>query len=592
METTVKIDIDAPVPMRDGTVLRANIYQTASEEPQPVLLTRLPYGKDLVLGTGFLDPVRAAQSGYIVVVQDVRGRFRSEGEFEPFTHEFEDGYDTVEWCARLPGCNGQVGMFGASYFGMTQWQAALENPPHLKALFPAISWGNYFNGTLMRGGAYEWGLWSHWVTDTLAVDGVVRKWRHNPLQLRAAIMELVGKMDTLVDEGYQILPLKDMKGLEDAAPYFTRMLAEPPQSLYWAHLNLTGRFDQVQVPVYLLGGWFDIFLGETLNIYRELKNAHPDPSDPNAPRLIIGPWTHGFPGNIVGDRDFGIAASGLFINYREDLTGLQLRWFNAVLQEKDREILKGPPVQIFVMGENRWRFYSDWPLPNAQMLDLYLASNGHANSRQGDGMLALSKPSHSTPDHYLYDPENPVPTLGGALLMPGLFPPGPKEQAPVESREDVLTFTTEPLEADITVIGAVSVTVFVSSSAPDTDFVARLTDVFPDGQSYNLTDGIIRASYRDANWAVPNAIRPQTMEPDRIYALTIDMWATANTFARGHRIRLDLTSSNFPRWDRNLNTGNSGADSSEMSTALQTVYHDKDHPSVLHLFQVPGMDEA
>jgi putative CocE/NonD family hydrolase len=241
------------------------------------------------------------------------------------------------------------------------------------------------------------------------------------------------------------------------------------------------------------------------------------------------------------------------------------------------------------MGENRWRFYSDWPVPGASALDLYLDSGGNANTRLGDGQLSWCPPVLGIPDHYLYNPEDPVPTLGGALLMPGLFPPGPKEQAPVEARQDVLSFTSEKLTEDLTVLGPVSLTLFVSSSAPDTDFVARLIDVFPDGKAYNLTDGIIRASYRQVNWADPTSIRAHLLESDQIYSLTIDLWATANTFMRNHRIRLDIASSNFPRWDRNLNTGNSGIETAQMSTAQQTIYHDNGHPSVLHLQQVPQL---
>lgn len=582
MSNQIQVALDVPATMRDGTVLRANIYQPQGGTDLPVLLTRLPYGKDYPMGTGFLDPVRAAQEGYIVVIQDVRGRYHSEGEWEPFVAEFNDGYDTVEWCATLPGSNGKVAMFGASYFGMTQWQAAVEKPPHLVSLFPAISWGNHLNGTSRRGGAYEWGLSAYWILSVLSLDTVSRIWRNQPEQLRAALWETVHHIDSLVSKGYGTLPLADLPGLNDMAPYFKKNLAQPLDSPYWKQLNITGRFDRIRVPAYLLGGWYDIFLGETLNNFQSLKAN----SVLGSPRLIIGPWAHGFPGNVVGDQDFGLATSGLFINYREDLTALQLRWFDATVKQLPNGLTGEPPVQLFVMGENQWRYFTDWPPPEAKSFDLFLDSAGHANTSRGDGSLSVGKPVQGVPDRYLYDPMNPVPTTGGSLLMPGLFPPGPKDQSAIEARSDVMSYRTAPLSQDITVIGPVTVTLYVSSSAPDTDFVARLVDVYPDGRVYNLTDGVVRASFRNADWSKPETVQQQFLNPGQVYEVAIDLWATANTFLPGHRIGLDITSSNFPRWDRNLNTGLSGLEDAKAQVAQQTIYHDNRYLSALHLMTI------
>ncbi len=584
MPNHVHIEIDVPVAMRDGTLLRANVYQPAEGQDFPVLLTRLPYGKDFPLGTAFLDPVRAAQAGYIVVIQDVRGRYRSDGQWDPFVFEFDDGYDTVEWCANLPRSNGKVGMYGGSYFGMTQWQAAVGGPPHLASLFPAITWGNHLNGTHRRGGAFEWGLWAYWILNTLALDTVARQWRSDPAHLQRILLETVQQIDALAESGYNTLPLNQLPGIETIAPYFHRMMAEPLDSPVWNRLNITGRFDRITIPSYLLGGWYDIFLGETLNNYQLLKKNR----IPGSPRLIIGPWAHGLFSNVIGERDFGLATSAQFINYREDLTGLQLRWFDATLKSLANGLWQEPPVQVFVMGENRWRYFTDWPVPSALPLDLYLDSAGHANTRHGDGMLTPALPCQRIPDRYIYDPQNPVPTEGGALLMPGLYPQGPKDQSAIEERPDVLCYSTMPLADDVIVIGPVTLTLYIASTAPDTDFVARLVDVFPDGRAYNLTDGITRASYRGADWTNPSAIRPSLLDPHQVYALTIDLWATANTFRAGHRIRLDVTSSSFPRWDRNLNTGQSGLDSAHMASAQETIFHDLDRPSVLHLMTIPA----
>jgi putative CocE/NonD family hydrolase len=266
---------------------------------------------------------------------------------------------------------------------------------------------------------------------------------------------------------------------------------------------------------------------------------------------------------------------------------VQLRWFDAVVKRKPNGLLDEDPVLLFVMGENRWRSFADWPVPGARELLLYLDSHGSANTRMGDGRLGREVPSPYNPaDHYDYDPANPVSTAGGQHLLHGLYPRGPVDQTRVEERPDVLCYSTSPLEEDVTVVGPVTARLFAASSAVDTDFVARLVDVFPDGRAYNLTDGIIRASYRDVDYARPEATPPSLIEPGSPYAYDIDLWGTANTFKAGHRIRFEITSSNFPRWDRNLNTGESGASSARMAIAHQTILHDADHPSALRLWTV------
>ena len=578
----VIVDKHVDVAMRDGTRLKANVYRPDDGERHPVLLTRLPYGKDLGLATSLVDPIRAAERGYIVVAQDVRGRFRSEGTFTPFEDEFHDGYDTVEWAARLPGADGQVVMFGASYFGMTQWQAAVERPPHLKTLVPAITWGNFFRGAFRRGGALEWGLWLAWLLAAIAPDAVMRRHPHDPLALAAAGWQLAEEIDMLDSRGYWTLPLMDFRGLQNVVPSFYRQLQLTLDDPYWDRLNVDRYWSEMNLPVLVLGGWYDVFLGETLRAYKAFSGH----GRPFGPRLVIGPWTHGTFSGLTGDVNFGVAASGALINLREDVTALHLRWFDAVLQGRAGSWADEAPVQIFVMGENRWRYLADWPPPDAYPWNLFLHARSGANTAGGTGVLDEVPPVDEAPDRFFYDPMNPVPTVGGPLLLAGTFRPGPLDQAPVESRPDVLCYTSAPLQENVTVMGAVSVTLHAATSAPDTDFVARLVDVYPDGRAYPLTDGILRLSAREVNWDRPADSQLRPAEPHRVYELTIDLWATANTFLAGHRIRLDITSSSFPRWDRNLNTGSSGIVSSAMAIAEQHVFHDRAHPSILHLMRL------
>jgi putative CocE/NonD family hydrolase len=588
MSQRILIERDVEATMRDGTVLRANVYRPETQEPLPVLMTRLPYGKDLPLGTALLEPVKAAAAGYIVVVQDTRGRYRSGGEWTPWVNEFEDGYDTVEWAAGLPGSSGDVAMYGGSYFGETQWQAAVMQPPHLRALFPQITWTNYLNGTFRRGGALEWGVLASWHPISLLADSVVRSSAGDLAQLRAMLPRAVGLIDSLPQGRYDVLPLRDFARdepeLRELMPALFDQLEQPLDGELFRRLDVSRRFDDVRVPTYHLGGWNDLFLGETLKNYAEMRRRR-EQAGPT--RLLIAPWAHAVMTGVIGQRDYGVASSGILINYMGDLTDVQLRWFDAVVKHKPNGLLDEDPVLLFVMGENRWRSFADWPIPGANELLLYLESAGSANTRTGNGRLAQVVPPTDNPaDRYDYDPAHPVPTTGGQHLLHGLYPRGAVDQASIEERPDVLCYSTPALGEDLTVIGPVTLRLYAASSAVDTDFVARLVDVFPDGRAYNLTDGIIRASCRDVDFSRPEATAPSLIEPGRAYAYDIDLWATANTFKRGHRVRLEITSSNFPRWDRNLNTGESGVNSFRTSIAHQTILHDANHPSVLRLWTV------
>jgi putative CocE/NonD family hydrolase len=563
---SIQVEFDVAAPMRDGVQLRANVFRPNSEGRFPVLLTRLPYGKDLPLGGSILDPVQAARRGYVVIVQDTRGRFTSDGDFHPFVTEADDGVDTIAWAAGLPYSDGQVGMYGASYFGFTQWSAAVKRPPALKAMVPYVTWCDPFNGLAFRGGALELGTTAHWGL-LMGFGRLLREHRQDRQALGAAFVSLCREVDQLGASGYASLPLAEFGPFRrnPVFPSFFDRVSQPMDPVALESLTILGKYDQVEVPTFNVGGWFDIFLGDTLTNFSEMRRLG-RPS-----KLLIGPWTHTGSRNPVGEVDFGFASQSSFINLQSDLDGLQLRWFDHWLKGLDTGVLSEAPVRIFVMGANVWRDEQAWPLERAVNTPFYL---------RADGGLSSEPPDSEPPDRFTYDPRNPVPTHGGALLIAPQFPSGPVDQRRIEARPDVLTFSTPPLERDTEVIGPVKVQLWACSSAPDTDFVARLVDVHPDGRSYNLTDGIVRARYRQG-------LSESLMEIGRVYQFTIDLWATANVFKAGHRIRLHVTSSNFPRWDRNPNTGHPFGQDAELSVAQQTILHDRDHPSNVLLAVVP-----
>lgn len=567
----ITVELDVPMQLRDGVTLRANIYRPAGEGRWPVLLTRLPYGKDLPIGSALLDPVQAARRGYVVIVQDTRGTGVSAGEWYPFVHEAQDGVDTIAWAAALPCSTGQVGMYGASYFGFTQWSAAVQRPPALKAIVPFQTWRDPLNGLGSRGGALELGVNASWNLE-MGLNVLMRRHAQEPQMLAAAVYAWAAEVNALGESGYWSLPLAEFAPLrrQEVAPAFFAMISDPtdPSAEPVASGRIAPHQAGVQTASYNIGGWYDIFLGDTIASYLAMREA-------GAPaRLLIGPWSHSAQGRAVGQLDFGVAAQAGMINLQADLHSVELRWFDHWLKGIDTGMMAEPPVKIFVMGANVWRDEEEWPLARALAVPFYL----HANGR-----LGLDAPEDEAPDTYTYDPADPVPTLGGATLMPPAFPSGPYDQQGIEARPDVLVYTTGVLEHDTEVTGPVQVHLWAASSAPDTDFVARLTDVFPDGRSINLADGIVRARYRN----LAQGEGASLIEPGRPYLYRIDLWATSNVFKAGHCIRLQITSSNFPRWDRNLNTGHAFGADAELAVARQTILHDGEHPSFVLLSLVP-----
>jgi putative CocE/NonD family hydrolase len=583
VKTQVIIEKNVPCTMRDGTVLMADIYRPAEDGKYPVLLTRLPYSKDNPHYTQrFLDPIRAATQGYVVIIQDVRGRFRSDGTFEPHKTEEQDGYDTVEWAAALPYSNGKVGMYGLSYYGYTQLQAAVAKPPHLICIVPALTYNDLRDGVVAHGGATELAMSESWTLGTIVPDLLIRKHGHT-LELATAFVRLAGQINRF-EQWYQYAPVNEWPPLKElgVAEYFFDQLQTSFLDPIWEEVNVSHRFESIEVPAYHLAGWYDCFLGPTIKNFTELRKRAGTERARNGQKLIIGPWGHGVFTPVLGERSFGIHASGDWIELRGDTTSLHLRWFDHWLKGIDNKIMEEAPIKIFVMGINEWRDEWEWPLARTQYIPFYFHSDGHANTRYGDGSLKLTAPTgQEPPDTFVYDPANPVPTCGGGTLYAGIMTMGPRDQRRIEERDDVLVYTSEPLKEPLEVTGPIQVKLYASTSAVDTDFTAKLVDVQPDGTAYNLTDGIIRARYR-------HGYEEHFVTPGEIVEYTIDLWATSNVFLPGHRIRVEISSSNFPRFDRNPNTGNTLLNSAEMVPATQVIYHDASHPSHILLPVIPS----
>jgi putative CocE/NonD family hydrolase len=558
----VTVQHNASAAMRDGTKLRADIYRPKAEGKFPVLLVRTPYDKTNEMELG----VKAATRGYVVVAQDVRGRYQSEGEWYPFKHELDDGYDTVEWAAALPYANGKVGMFGGSYVGATQFLAAIAKPPHLTGICPNVTASNYHDGWTYQGGAFEQWFNESWTTQ-LAEDTMRRR--------VDAAQNAVAWTQKLPLTAYPILEVPPEKGL---APYFTDWLAHPSYDEYWKQWSIEDHYAQIQVPVFSFGAWYDIFLGGTLRNYTRLKKEAGTEQARRGQKLMVyvGGHAGGSDSKKVGAVDFG---DKLPFDFNE----VMLSWYDLLLRGQASAALEEKPVKIFVMGKNEWREEEDWPLARAKNTKYYLHSAGAAQTANGDGTLSTVVPGAEKADQFTYDPNDAVPTLGGALCC-GPFPPaglGPQDQSKVESRSDVLVYTTPSLTKDVEVTGPVSLNLYVSSSAVDTDFTGKLVDLWPNGFAQNLTEGILRLRYRDS---------PENVElakPGDIYHVTVDLWATSNVFLAGHKLRLEVSSSNFPRFDRNLNTGKEQDSGARMNAATNVIYHDKAHPSALLLPLVP-----
>ena len=550
--------------MRDGVVLRADIFRPKADGKFPVLLERTPYNKQ-----GEDIGWRAAPRGYVVIVQDVRGRYTSEGEWYPFKNESNDGYDTVEWAAALPYSNGKVGMFGGSYVGATQMLAAIAHPPHLAGICPEVTASNYHDGWTYQGGAFEQWFNESW-TSGLAQDTFNRKVQRSSNALNG-IWKLPLSAYPLFVPGPS-----ESDSTAALAPYFLDWLSHPSYDDFWKRWSIEDHFSEIQVPSLHIAAWYDIFLGGSIRNYIGMKAQAANEDAKRGQRLLVAIGGHAGSGRKIGDVDFGDAAD-------LNIDDLILAWYEYLLKGVQNEFATNKPVKLFVMGTNEWRSEEDWPLARAVATKFYLHSSGKANSLRGDGSLSTTAPRSESPDQYVYDPANPVPTAGGPLCCDSQhLAPGPRDQRPVEDRDDVLVYSTPPLTKDLEITGPLSLEIFVKSSAVDTDFTGKLVDVGPNGFAQNLTEGIIRARYRDSQE------KPELMNPGQLYKLKIDLWATSNVFRKGHILRLEVSSSNFPRFDRNLNSGFEQNVSLQTVPARNSIYHDDQHPSALIVPVVPA----
>ncbi|QBD74889.1 CocE/NonD family hydrolase [Ktedonosporobacter rubrisoli] len=574
---SIVIEENIMVPMRDGIKLATDVYRPAEIGQWPVLVTRVPYNKDLRIPAPGqehkrlflelnLDVERVIEAGYVIVAQDTRGCFASEGEFTPGLYEETDGFDTIAWAARQPWSSGKVGMYGVSYQGLTQWQAAGEQPEALRAIAPTQSPDP--TTLAYQGGAFLLGIALSWTLQGLTGE-LLWDWQQG--RIGPAEFEEVVQAEQNIKTWYERLPLVDIPLFRDRAPYYFEWLAHPNFDDYWRTSALQTVPEHVTIPALITAGWYDIFLNKDLHYYRSMKERGGNILARQQTRLLIGPWPHGDFQSGFAERNYGEASDAM-----EMLTTMQIRWFDHWLKGLETGLEREKPVKIFVMGINQWREEEDWPLPDTRYTPYYLHSEGQANTAQGNGRLSTQLAGEEAEDSYCYDPLQPVPTLGGALLTAGN---GPRDQREIEARQDVLCYTTEPLEQAVEVTGTIELVLYVSSSAPDTDFTGKLVDVFPDGYAQNLTDGIVRMRYRQS------LAQPALMEHGQIYEVHINLGATSNVFLANHRIRLEVSSSNFPRFDRNSNTGGTIATESaqDMQQAINRIYHDSLHPSHLLL---------
>lgn len=548
---------------RDGVVLRADIYHPAGEGKFPVLLQRTPYNKD---GEAEF-ALKAVARGYLVVIQDVRGRYASDGDWYPFQNEMNDGYDSVEWAAALPDSNGKVGMFGGSYVGATQMLAAVSHPPHLTAICPVVTASNYHENWTYQGGAFEQWFDESW-TSGLAQDTLDRKIRK----------------ETNAVAGEEVLPLTHYpvfqtkmttdaaETTQELAPYFVDWVNHPEYDDYWKQWAIAERYADIQVPALTIAAWYDIFQGGSLLNFVGMRDHAGNESARKEQRLLITIGGHAGGGRKIGAVDFGPSAA------EYDENAITLNWYDYALQGKQNEFATGKRVKMFVMGRNEWRWEKDWPLERAKEVRYFLHSAGKANGAMGDGSLSEAAPRSEAADAFVYDPAHPVPTTGGPLCCDNVhLQAGPQDQREVEKRADVLVYSTPPLDKDTEVTGQVKLILYAKSSAVDTDFTGKLVDVGPDGFARNLTEGILRARYREST----SVSKP--IVPGKVYQYEIDLWSTSNVFLKGHSIRVEVSSSNFPRFNRNLNTGSKDLTDSSMQSATNSVYHDAEDPSALVL---------
>lgn len=592
-------------PMRDGVTLATEVYLPPNPPgPLPVILQRTPYKRSPPgPGTNCTSPdfINLASRGYVAVSQDTRGRFRSKGVMDALQQEAKDGYDAVEWAAVQPWSNGKVGMFGGSYVGLTQWQPAMLTPPHLKAIAPMITASDYHDNWTYVNSAFDLWFAQSWTLLTFAGEQYMRNLEalgHTPAQVAAMTAEwsAQGRRDILTKWVWE-LPLSSFKVFREGnpqplAPFYYDWIAHPSYDAYWAKMDVETRYEQVKVPTLNIGWWYDIFQVGTVRNFQFMQTKGGTDEARKGSQLLMWAQCHACPaGTKAGDIDFGP-------QNKYDLNALYVRFFDRWLKEIKNGIDEEPAVKLFVMvppdagtqGNGFWITSEAFPLPNTRTETLLLRSGGHANSSSGDGVLVRAGEdaggegnAGTRGDRFVYDPHNPVPTKGGGMCcINDLLPSGAFDQSEIEKRGDVLVYTSTALKENLAVIGQVNVKLWAITDAQDTDFTAKLVDVHPDGYAQNILDRLVRARYRSGS-----KLSPSLIEPGKAYEYNIELGNTATVFKAGHKIRLEVSSSNFPHYVRNQNTAEDVGTSTRMQTANQTILHDDGHRSQLALPVVP-----
>ncbi|TDZ79934.1 Cocaine esterase [Mycobacteroides salmoniphilum] len=570
---------DVPATMRDGTILRADVYRPKLKDPVPVILMRTQYGKSSaqVKPSRFRTPDWFASHCYLVVVQDVRGQGASDGIFTEFGNDGNDGYDTVEWAAGLPGSTGKVGMYGSSYVGATQWLAATTTPPHLTTIVPSNTASDYYDGWTYEGGAFRLGFVLPWAIETIATTAAKNRGDDAAVeQLDAANKER--------DRWLNFLPYQDLPPMQPGnphvAPWYFEWIRHATRDEYWKRWSIRDRYENVKVPVLHFEGWYDAFLRGGLENFAGMSTRGGSPEARRHQRIVIGPWDHLAWGRETSSPSPLLKSLGTGAN--SPVNELQLAWFDHFLKGTDNGVgADSPRVDYYLMGANRWKSAPSWPLPQTDWTVYQLSGSGAKH----DGRLGNSTPPHDPPDTFLYDPANPVPSAGGhSCCAADSAPEGRYDQSIVEQRADVLTYTSEPLATDTEVTGPISVDLWAASSAPDTDFTAKLVVVQSDGAAVNLNNGVVRTSLAQSL----SDLHP--VAAGRPHRYRIDIWPVSYQFRVGERIRLEISSSDFPQYAPNPNTGAPFGQNSELRTATQTILHDAAHPSTLTLPVIPAGD--
>ncbi len=561
------VDKDVAVPMRDGAALRADIMRPRRGSRFPTLVYRTPYNKEEALknSTTFR---HAVERGYAVVVQDVRGRYASGGEFAAYENEGRDGYDTIEWAARQPWSSGDVGTFGLSYPGAVQWLAAIETPPHLKAMVPAMTFSTT-RQFFYSSGVFDMS-WIEWIWNNMAPDVRVKKNLPGPRTYADAVADWKRNREKMLD----VLPLDSLPELRQIAPYYYEWLHHPPEDPWWNWAELHDKYDRVHAAVLNLSGWYDEDYGPegaTTNFLGLVASRKGDAD--RRTHLVIGPWVHGAEETGIthsGDREFGPAA-------RIDYDDTVLRWMDHYLRGIDNGVEREAPVRLFVMGDNRWREGRIWPPQGVQPTAFYIGGSHRNDQPKNRGVLTRSAPQEERSTVFTADPAHPVTDPYAGVL-------GAHDFRELAKRSDVLVFDTEPLAHDLEVTGPITAEVYVSCDCRDFDLWVRLLDVLPDGTAYNLMSpgsDVLRASHRNAQHS------REMLNPGQIYKLTLPNMRLSNVFKAGHRIRAQISASFFPDFSRNLQSGKLETTSAEMRKANIHIHHGRGHASRLVLPVMP-----